>query len=365
MNRKTRALWLGMVILGTTTGVGMAQEATEPAADTLFSGELAYEHVAAQVAIGSRATATAGNIEAGNLILGQLQALGWETEEDWHLLDFGPRSEFDEAALQTFEDWQPLELGTLLEEPIESLNTEGYQPEFDSVVVPVRNLVASYGEGPVIIIGAHYDSRIYADHDPDEANHREPLVGANDGASGVGVLLEMARVISENYDANVEIRFVFFDAEDNGRIAPFPTLPGAVAGGYIVGSTMYAAELNPAEDNIQYMLLLDLVGEADQQFPIESYSAQYGNNIAAEIWQTAADLGYAEQFPTEVRSPIVDDHVPFIQQGIPAVDIIDLQYEHWHTTADTLDQIDPDSLERVGRVVIAYLEQTGAITPKN
>src|SRR5690606_22828701 len=92
-------------------------------------------------------------------------------------------------------------------------------------------------------------------------------------------------------------------------------------------------------ENIAYMLLVDMVGDMDQVMPIEGYSNQVAPEIASAIWATAAELGYAEHFPTEVRSPITDDHVPFIQRGIPAVDIIDLDYPYWHTSEDTLDKV--------------------------
>jgi Zn-dependent M28 family amino/carboxypeptidase len=216
----------------------------------------------------------------------------------------------------------------------------------------------------VIIIGAHYDTRIYADNDPDPAHRHDPVMGADDAGSGVGVLLELARVISQNYIPHAQIRLVFFDAEDNGRIAPWPGLFGGGTDGWIIGSTYYASSI-PAQETVQYMVLVDMVGDMDQKLPIEAYSSQSAPEIANGIWSVAANLGYGEQFITQPGSTITDDHLPFIQRGIPSVDIIDLDYPYWHTTGDTLDKISPDSLERVGRVLQAYLEQTGAIERKS
>lgn len=355
---------IGMVLLAVLLLGGsalLAQDTSDATDPTMFDGERALQHVANHIAGGPLPTATENNLRAGDIILNTLSDLGWDTSEDWHLMDFGPAGELSEEARQTLEDWQPLDMGAVIGQQLSEHGSP--QTNFDSVVIPVRNLVASTGEGPTIIIGAHYDSRIYADNDPDATKHGDPMPGANDGGSGVGVLLELARVISESYTPNAELRFVFFDAEDNGRIAPFPQLIGGYANGYLIGSYLYAASLNLEQEDIQYMLLVDLVGDIDQRFPIEGYSNQFAPEIAGQIWQVAAELGYEEYFPNEPRGSIVDDHVPFLQRGIPAVDIIDLDYEYWHTTGDTLDKISADSLERVGRVLVAYLEQSGAISP--
>lgn len=356
-----------LLVLMVNVSVLLAQDSGTTSGPDQFSGELALAHVANHVGVGPLPMGTTNNIIAGNIIIDYLRSLGWEVTEDWHLVDFGPRSALSEAALQTLEDWQPIEVGSLLDaqlsEQLAGTNGPDVDPDFDHVIVPVRNIVASYGEGPVILIGAHYDSRLYADHDADESLHSAPMPGANDGGSGVGVLLELARVISEHYTPNNEIRLVFFDAEDNGRIEPFTDVYGGFASGYLLGSALYAANVDPEVENIQYMLLVDLVGEVDQSFPQEGYSVQFAPDIVNEIWAVAADLGYGDYFPQEVRSPITDDHVPFLQQGIPAVDIIDLDYAYWHTTEDTLDKVSAESLERVGRVLQTYLERSGALAP--
>lgn len=236
--------------------------------------------------------------------------------------------------------------------------------EVDQLFVPVRNLSGSRGAGATILIGAHYDSRILSDKDADPDRRLLPMPGANDGGSGVGVLLELARVIDAHYTVNQEIRLVFFDAEDNGRIPPWDSvLPST--NGYIVGSTIYANSPRRSNDRIELMLLVDLVGEAEgQRFRIEGYSYQSAPEIVEAIWAIAAELGYGEQFPMEIRSGIIDDHLPFVQRGIPSVDIIDLEYPYWDTSEDTLDKVSAASLQRVGRVVEAYLLRSGAITPR-
>ena len=258
-----------------------------------------------------------------------------------------------------------MNVGDLVGEHLDGLSASLQHPRsisFDPLLIPVRNLVASYGSGNTIIIGAHYDSRLFSTDDTDPEKHFDPMPGADDGGSGVAVLLEMARVLSEHYTANREIRLVFFDAEDNGHIDPWTTLLPQT-NGYLIGSALYASGLDLQAEKIDYMLLVDMVGDMDQNLPIEGYSNQSAPAIANAIWSTAANFGYSEHFPTDVRSAITDDHVPFVQRGIPSVDIIDLDYPYRHTTEDTLDKVSAESLERVGRTLIAYLEQSGAITP--
>lgn len=357
MKRIWQALFLIGIALSFSVLVAGAQEPQPPT--LYFSGENALEHVANHLSVGPRPVGTLGSIAAGNLILDHLRAQeGWRTAEDWHMIPLGNRSTLSANGQVTLEAWNPLSLDALVTSRL--ADTE-LSVEIDRIYFPVRNLIGSYGEGGTIIIGAHYDSRIFSDKDVDESRRLLPMPGANDGGSGVGVLLELARVLSAHYTPNREIRFVFFDAEDNGGIDPFPALLPSTRG-YLIGSTLYANSLNLDNEQIEYMLLLDLVGEYDQQFPIEGYSDRYAPELTRAIWAVAAELGYGEQFPTTVRSPIIDDHVPFIQRGIPAVDIIDLDYAYWDTSEDTLDKISAESLERVGRVVERFLEASGAIT---
>ncbi len=294
-----------------------------PRGPELFSGERALAEVARQVEQGARPTGSAELARAGDLIQESLRQLGWAAQTDLHTLEFG------------------------------------------TLFVPVRNIVASLGSGPAIILAAHYDSRIQADRDPDPARRDEAVIGANDGGSGVGVLLELARVISRHYRPQKEIRLLFFDAEDNGQIPPWSQTAGIEDNGWIIGSTLYAQSLDLEESPVDLMILVDMVGDSDQRFPFEQRSLQSAPEVAQDIWDIAAELGYQEQFPQVPGSSILDDHVPFIRRGIPSVDIIDLDYPFWHTTADTLDKVSAESLERVGRVLQTYLERTGAIVKRS
>lgn len=206
---------------------------------------------------------------------------------------------------------------------------------------PIFNIVArrdSNADDPWIIIGAHYDSRKYADKDPDPGSRDYPVPGANDGASGVAVLRELARVIPVYLQANIWL--VFFDAEDNG------SLPG---GEWILGSRAFVESLEGIPDAV---VILDMVGDTDLNIHVEKNSDA---NLVQEIWGIAKSLGYNEEFIDLPKHRLIDDHLPFIQAGIPAVDIIDFDYPYWHTTADTIDKVSPQSLRVVGEVVLALL----------
>jgi glutaminyl-peptide cyclotransferase len=261
----------------------------------VFDGAQALRHAEAQMAFGPRPTRTEASRQTGDYILAELEALGWRTE------------------VQPFE----------------------YQG------VEVRNLIGRAGEGRVVIIGAHYDTRRRADSDLE--NPDLPVPGANDGASGVAVLLELARVLDVEA-VNAEVWLVFFDAEDNGRLDDWD---------WIVGSTYFADNLKVTPE---YVIVADMIGDADQNIYLEANSTPA---LRDHLWSIASELGYEEYFIPEIRHSMLDDHTPFLVQGIPAVDIIDFDYPYWHTTEDTLDKISADSLERVGRVLEVFLESGG------
>lgn len=264
-----------------------------------FSGESAYQYVQAQMNFGPRPTGTAAHRQTGDYIITQLKHLGWQVEE------------------QLFE----------------------YQG------VQARNLIAKQGgEGgkPIVILGAHYDTRRQADNDPDPKNHTQPVPGANDGASGVAVLLEMARTLNVDQTGR-EIWLAFFDAEDNGRLDGWD---------WIQGSTYMAGHLTVTPTA---MILVDMIGDADQQLYWDRNSDQALNQ---QLWQVAATLGYTATFIPQHKWTMIDDHLPFRQRGIPAVDLIDFDYPYWHTVQDTTDKVGAMSLERIGRTITAWLEQT-------
>lgn len=215
--------------------------------------------------------------------------------------------------------------------------------EFSKYGDDYQNIICKKGSRnePFILIGAHYDTREYADRDPDKNNRTQPVPGANDGASGVAVLLELLTVVDEKVPG--KIWFVFFDGEDNGDIK---------GKDWILGSRYLAEHLNNVGELPHAVLILDMIGDNDLNIYYEKNS---DINIMHDLWSSADELGYSDQFIDEYRYSIVDDHLPFIQLGVPAVDIIDFDYPYWHTTQDTIDKVSIESLNTVGEVVLTWL----------
>ncbi len=228
----------------------------------------------------------------------------------------------------------------------DSLSAAGWEIKPQQVVSmghEITNIVARRGERdegqPWVILAAHYDTRLYADHDPDPEKRLLPVPGANDGASGVAILTELARVIPPNYPG--EVWLVLFDAEDNGRIEGWD---------WILGSRAFVAELEGQPDA---MILVDMIGDRDLNIKMERNS-DLGLSLA--IWEQAAALGYSDHFIPIYGYSMLDDHTPFLEAGIPAVDIIDFDYPYWHTTEDTLDKVSAESLQMVGHTLLAWLQ---------
>jgi glutaminyl-peptide cyclotransferase len=244
-------------------------------------------------------------------------------------LDFGPRTPDSPGHAQIVE-WLQAEL--------EAANWEVSVQQVPYNDYTIQNVVAKRGQGhPWVIFGAHYDTRIFADQDPDPEKHTQPVPGANDGASGVAVLLGLARAFPQ--DLPGEIWLVFFDAEDNGRIAEWD---------WILGSRAFVDELEGQPDAV---VIPDMIGDADLNIYWEQNSDP---GLTREIWGVAENLGYADHFIASAKYRMLDDHTPFLQAGIPAVDLIDFDYPYWHTVDDTLDKVSAQSLQMVGDVLLQW-----------
>lgn len=212
--------------------------------------------------------------------------------------------------------------------------------------IEVRNILARSGTGELVpnsyvLLGAHYDSRIFADRDPDPENHRMPVPGANDGASGVAVLLELARTIPLSEREHVQL--AFFDAEDNGGIPGWD---------WILGSTASVADLDTRPG---CAVIVDMVGDSDLNIFRELNSDP---ELTDGIWKIASELGYGDKFLNTTKYRILDDHIPFLNAGIRAVDIIDFDYPYWHTLEDTPDKVSSESLQAVGETLLEWLNST-------
>lgn len=251
-------------------------------------------------------------------------------------VDLGPRTPGSKAHKEIVT-WIQLEL-TNAGWQTQQINT-------DMLGHPIQNIIAkppgnNQHQGPLIILGAHYDSRLYADKDPDPNKQQYPVPGANDGASGVAILLELARVLPP--DLSSEVWLVFFDAEDNGNIEGWD---------WILGSRSFVEGLNRDPDAV---VIIDMVGDTNLNIHFEKNSDQ---ELSKAIWNQAASLGYQNYFIQSQKYRILDDHIPFIQAGIPAVDIIDFDYPYYHTTADTIDKVSAESLQVVGDTLLKWVLQ--------
>ncbi len=301
MKRITLAWLLLLVLLAACNGPRPTQSPVSPPPTPAllprtFDGGLAHAWVERQCALGPRITGTEGNRLAGDMFIAELRALGWETAEQTF----------------TFQD------------------------------TPIRNILAWRGEGPAVLLGAHYDTRRRADLDL--LDPTQPVMGANDGASGVAVLLELARALDgERVDRQVYL--AFFDAEDNGNLDGWP---------FCVGSAYMAQAWGAnGEPPLTAVVVVDMIGDADQQVYYEHNSDPA---LSQELWAIAGALGYGDRIIPEYRYAIFDDHIPFLQRGIPAVDMIDFDYPYWHTGEDTVDKVSPESLEAIGRTLEVWLE---------
>ena len=201
---------------------------------------------------------------------------------------------------------------------------------------------------PSFLLLAHYDTRLWASNDPDSTKRKLHVLGANDGASGVAVALELGRVLLEDYN-NTNFQLIFFDGEDQGDIYGWD---------WLVGSRFYVKSQEFLDQNLSFAILFDMVGGIDAIFEREKYSDQYAGKLVTQIWNEADTLGFSNYFVNLSGRQILDDHVPFLQNGIPAIDIIDdfvYRFKPWHTSFDNMDFIDTKTLEAVGQTMESVL----------
>jgi hypothetical protein len=212
--------------------------------------------------------------------------------------------------------------------------------------VRLMNVLARFApkERKRILLGAHWDTRAWADRDPNPARRNLPILGANDGGSGVAVLLELAEILSRR-KPGLGVDIAFFDGEDLGT-EKNPS-------GYFRGSNQYLA-WRSTETAPLFVVVVDMVGARGAEFWWEGNSQQGASNIVDLVWARAR-RERVPQFKSGVKHSIYDDHMPFLNAGIPAIDIIDFDYPEWHTLGDNLSIIDPLILEGVGRVLLSLV----------
>ena len=211
----------------------------------------------------------------------------------------------------------------------------------------IRNIVADRGPETAaswIVIGAHYDSRITADQEKSADDQKKAVPAANDGASGAAVLLGLAKTLPGTLDKRVTL--AFFDAEDQGHVMGWPD--------WCLGSRLLAEQYGALERKPDAVIVIDMIGDADLNVYREKNSDAALNDA---LFGLAEKLGLSKQFINTEKFAMYDDHIPFIEQGIPAADLIDFDYPWWHTLNDTADKLSEESLQAVYRLLYAYLTQ--------
>ena len=260
-----------------------------------FDSSKAWEHLRQQVAIGPRPSGSAGNVKNRDYIKAQMAALGIKTTE------------------QAFDGATPLG-------PVKMVNIIATIP----------------GQRPDrIVIGSHFDTKLFRDI---------RFVGASDGASSTAALIELARVIKARGQLPFTIELLFLDGEE--AVLEWQGTDNTYGSRHYVD----AARKNGTLKSLRAFILLDMIGDRDLTIRRESNSTRWLTDI---VWATAKKLGHRAFMDEETT--VEDDHLPFVRAGVPSLDIIDLDYPHWHTATDTLDNVAARSLQVVGDVVVASL----------
>lgn len=286
----------------------------------VFNADSAYAYVENQVKFGPRVPNTQAHKDCGNYLASELERFGATVYEQ-------------EATLTAY----------------------------DNTGLEAKNIIGSFNpeNDKRILLFAHWDSRPYSDHDPDPANYRKPIDGADDGASGVGTLLEIARQIGQN-NPEVGVDIIFFDAEDYGTPEFVQDYKPDT---WCLGAQFWAKNPHVPNYRADFGILLDMVGAKDATFFKERLSLKKAANIVEMVWSTARDLGYGKYFINATGGAFTDDHEYVIKgRNIPCIDIInnDPESDHgfgwyWHTQKDTMDNIDRETLKAVGQTVLEVI----------
>ena len=275
--------------------------------------------------------------------------------------DFGPRT-MNSDAHERCAQWIGQQFSHYgCQVTLQKADLKGY----DGTVLKSTNIIACSATSdsiPRILVAAHWDSRPWADNDPDKENWKKPVMAANDGASGVAVMLELARLLQHHDSARVAVDFICFDAEDWG-VPQWESQ--AYADSWALGSQYWSSNPSPRKpDAYQYGILLDMVGGQGAKFYHEGYSLQYARSVVEKVWQAAGAAGYGSIFVNKEMGHITDDHVPVNETAhIPCIDIInhypDCEQSSfgptWHTVSDDMQHIDRNTLRAVGQTLVQLI----------
>ncbi|MCM1293835.1 MAG: M28 family peptidase [Bacteroides sp.] len=221
----------------------------------------------------------------------------------------------------------------------------------------VQNITGTFNAGAPhhVLLLAHFDTRPNADQEEDITLHSKAIDGANDGASGVAVLLEIARLMKQ-MPADVEVEMLFTDAEDGGSYSDDYS--------WCIGAQAWADAFDPTTRRVpEYAILLDMVGGQNAVFSREFFSERYARHINSRVWDAARKLGYGDRFTDDIGCALNDDHIHIMRVGIPAIDIVESSHPQtgsfnptWHTLDDNLEHIDRNTMKMVADVVISVLK---------
>lgn len=271
-------------------------------------------------------------------------------------VDFGPRVPGTKAHAECAV-WLEGKLKSYLTEVVVQ---KGTATTFDQKKYEIKNIIGTYNPQATkrVLLCAHWDTRPFADRDEGK-NLNVTFDGANDGGSGVGALLEIARQLSIA-KPDIGVDFIFFDLEDYGRPenSTFPEMQDS----WCLGSQYWARNPHKTGYYAQFGILLDMVGAKGAVFPREGASVAYAPDVVNKVWKTAERLGYGAHFINMQSNPITDDHI-YVNQiaNIPCINIIDYDvnssdfFAHHHRATDNMEQIDPKTLKMVGQTVLEVL----------
>ena len=273
--------------------------------------------------------------------------------------DFGPRT-MNSKAHDDCEKWIISKFEAF---GMEVIAQKAVLKGYDGTSLNSTNIIASYRPDLTdrVLLCAHWDSRPWADNDPDEANWKTPVMAANDGASGVAVMLEIARLLSKD-TLHLGVDFICFDAEDWG--VPQWNEDNFDSDSWALGAQYWSTNLHKKGYRARFGILLDMVGGQGAQFYKETMSVQYANHIVEKVWRAAQVVGYGSMFPSQQGTGVTDDHISVNTKAkIPTIDIIPY-YPNceqssfgptWHTINDDMEHIDRNTLQAVGQTLIQVL----------
>ncbi len=315
VQRIPRSARVALVVLAAVAAACSSKPDAAPAppvVTTEFDGEAALKYAAAQVAFGPRVPGSEAHRKAGDWIVAEMKARG----------------------------------ATVVQQTWTHRTKTGR-------TLPLRNILARFNPSATqrVLYLTHWDTRPTADNEADPAAQLQPIDGANDGASGVGLFVALADALQKQ-PSNFGVDLLFVDGEDYGEFGP-PLVD------VLLGSSYFATHLPEPGYKPVFGVLFDMIGDADLHILVEDNSAQRAPEVVERVWSKAEAMGRGDVFTRRSAGPITDDHIPLLDAGLKVIDVIDLDYgpgnSYHHSKQDTMDKLSAQSLKTVGDVALALL----------